>query len=203
MIHHVWGLLHHPDVEWHKISDEHESVSHLYAHHVLILAAIPVVCALIGTTRLGWTYGGIDTYKVSITNGLALGVAFYALMLVAVGLVGNVIYWLARKLESRPSRRDCIIFAGYIATPMFMSGVFALYPVFWFCMLGIVIGLLYSAYLLYKGTPSFLGISHKRGFIMSTATLCIGVLVLEVLLAIVVLLWSMGSEHSVVWRFLR
>ncbi|MBP5980317.1 MAG: YIP1 family protein [Halomonas sp.] len=203
MIHHVWGLLHHPDVEWHKISDEHESVSHLYAHHVLILAAIPVVCALFGTTRLGWTYGGIDTYKVSITNGLALGVAFYALMLVAVGLVGNVIYWLARKLETRPSRRDCIIFAGYIATPMFLSGVFALYPVFWFCMLGIVIGLIYSAYLLYKGTPSFLGISHTRGFIMSTATLCIGVLVLEVLLAIVVLLWSMGSEHSVVWRFLR
>ncbi len=129
--------------------------------------------------------------------------AFYALMLVAVGIVGSMIHWMARRIENRPSRRDCIIFAGYIATPMFLCGVFALYPAFWFCVLGMVIGLLYSTYLLYKGTPSFLGISHKQGFILSTTTLGIGVLVLEALLVVVVLLWSMGTDHSVVWHFFR
>ncbi|CAM3701412.1 Yip1 family protein [Halomonas sp. AOP12-C2-37] len=203
MIHHVWGLLHHPEREWHKISGEHETVTHLYAHHVLLLAAIPVICALIGTTQVGWTYGGSDTYKVSLSNGIALGVAFYALILLAVGIVGSVIYWMARDIEQRPSRRDCLIFAGYIATPMFICGVFALYPVFWLCMLGMVIGLVYSGYLLYRGTPSFLGISHQRGFILSIKTLGIGVLVLEALLVVTVLLWSMGTEHSVVWEFFR
>ncbi|MGO2390564.1 MULTISPECIES: Yip1 family protein [unclassified Halomonas] len=203
MIHHVWGLLHHPEREWHKISGEHETVTHLYAHHVLLLAAIPVICALIGTTQVGWTYGGSDTYKVSLSNGIALGVAFYALILLAVGIVGSVIYWMARDIEQRPSRRDCLIFAGYIATPMFICGIFALYPVFWLCMLGMVIGLVYSGYLLYRGTPSFLGISHQRGFILSIKTLGIGVLVLEALLVVTVLLWSMGTEHSVVWEFFR
>ncbi|MDN7133994.1 Yip1 family protein [Halomonas sp. MC140] len=203
MIHHVWGLLHHPEREWHKISGEHETVTHLYAHHVLLLAAIPVICALIGTTQVGWTYGGSDTYKVSLSNGIALGVAFYALILLAVGIVGSVIYWMARDIEQRPSRRDCLIFAGYIATPMFICGIFALYPVFWLCMLGMVIGLVYSGYLLYRGTPSFLGISHQRGFILSIKTLGIGVLVLEALLVVTVLLWSMGTEHSVVWDFFR
>ncbi|WP_235039624.1 Yip1 family protein [Vreelandella profundi] len=203
MIHHVWGLLHHPEREWHKISGEHETVTHLYAHHVLLLAAIPVVCALIGTTQVGWTYGGSGTYKVSLSNGIALGVAFYALILLAVGIVGSVIYWMARDIEQRPSRRDCLIFAGYIATPMFICGIFALYPVFWLCMLGMVIGLVYSGYLLYKGTPSFLGISNQRGFILSIKTLGIGVLVLEALLVVTVLLWSMGTEHSVVWDFFR
>lgn len=203
MIHHVWGLLHHPEREWQQIRGEHESISHLYAHHVLLLASIPVVCALIGTTQVGWTYGGSETYRVSLTNGIALGVAFYALMLMAVAVVGSMIHWLARRIESRPSRRDCLIFAGYIATPMFLCGVFALYPAFWFCMLGMVIGLLYSAYLLYKGTPSFLGISHERGFILSTTALGVGVLVLEALLVVIVLLWSMGTDHSVVWHFFR
>ncbi|WP_386078325.1 Yip1 family protein [Vreelandella sp. F11] len=203
MIHHVWGLLHHPEKEWHSIRGEHESISHLYAHHVLLLAAIPVVCALIGTTQVGWTYGGSETYRVSLTNGIALGVAFYALILMAVAVVGTLIHWLARRIDTRPSRRDCLIFAGYIATPMFLCGVFALYPAFWFCMLGMVIGLLYSAYLLYKGTPSFLGISHERGFILSTTTLGVGVLVLEALLVVIVLLWSMGTDHSVVWHFFR
>ncbi|MGO2241878.1 MAG: Yip1 family protein [Halomonas sp.] len=203
MIHHVWGLLHHPEREWHKISDEHETVTHLYAHHVLLLAAIPVICALIGTTQVGWTYGGSDTYKVSLSNGIALGVAFYALILLAVGIVGSVIYWMARDIEQRPSRRDCLIFAGYIATPMFICGIFALYPVFWLCMLGMIVGLVYSGYLLYRGTPSFLGISHQRGFILSIKTLGIGVLVLEALLVVTVLLWSMGTEHSIVWEFFR
>lgn len=203
MIHHVWGLLHHPEREWHKISGEHETVTHLYAHHVLLLAAIPVICALIGTTQVGWTYGGSDTYKVSLSNGIALGVAFYALILLAVGIVGSVIYWMARDIEQRPSRRDCLIFAGYIATPMFICGIFALYPVFWLCMLGMIVGLVYSGYLLYRGTPSFLGISHQRGFILSIKTLGIGVLVLEALLVVTVLLWSMGTEHSIVWEFFR
>tara|TARA_R110002049_G_scaffold95369_3_gene234196 strand:- start:24574 stop:25185 length:612 start_codon:yes stop_codon:yes gene_type:complete len=203
MVNHVWGLLHHPEQEWYKINEEHESVSHLYAHHVLLLAAVPVVCTLIGTTQVGWTYGGSETYKVSLANGIALGVAFYSLMLVAVGVVGSMIYWMARNIDNRPSRRDCLIFAGYIATPMFLCGVFALYPAFWFCVLGMVIGLLYSTYLLYKGTPSFLGISHKQGFILSTTTLGIGVLVLEALLVVVVLLWSMGTDHSVVWHLFR
>lgn len=132
MIHHVWGLLHHPEREWHSIRGEHESISHLYAHHVLLLAAIPVICALIGTTQVGWTYGGPETYRVSLTNGIALGVAFYALILMAVAVVGTLIHWLARRIDTRPSRRDCLIFAGYIATPMFLCGVFASIRLFGF-----------------------------------------------------------------------
>jgi hypothetical protein len=57
--------------------------------------------------------------------------------------------------------------------------------------------------LLYQGTPNFLGISNKEGFILSSTMLAIGVLLLEVLLMAVVLLWSMGSEHSIVWKFLH
>lgn len=201
MSNHVWGLLHHPEREWREINAEHKTISHLYLHHVLWMAAIPVVCSFIGTTQVGWTFGGEETYKVSLMNGLALGVAFYALILLAVGLVGSLIYWLARKIPNRPTQRECTIFAGYTATPMFLSGIFAIYPVFWLCLLAMIGGVIYTAYLLYKGTPSFLGISNKQGFILSGTTLGVGVLILEALLAVVVLLWSMGSEHSVVWQF--
>lgn len=200
MINHIWGLVHHPDREWREISNEHETVSHLYLHHVLWLAAIPVVSSYIGVTEFGWTFGGEDTIKVSFLSGLGLGALFYALILAAVALVGCIIHWMARKYPSRPSRRECIVFAGYIATPMFLSGLFAIYPIIWLCSLACVSGVCFTAYLLYKGTPSFLGISNQQGFILSSTTLGVGVLVLEALLAIIVLLWNMGSEHSVVWR---
>ena len=54
---HVWGLFSHPDREMHVINSENESVSHHYTHHVLLMAAIPVVCAFIGTTQIGWNFG--------------------------------------------------------------------------------------------------------------------------------------------------
>ncbi|VTM57519.1 inner membrane protein YohC [Klebsiella pneumoniae] len=31
--------------------------SHHYTHHVLLMAAVPVICAFIGTTQLGWNFG--------------------------------------------------------------------------------------------------------------------------------------------------
>lgn len=54
MLTHVWGLMAHPQREWKQMHDEHETVFHLYAHHVLILSAVPVVCSFIGTTQFGW-----------------------------------------------------------------------------------------------------------------------------------------------------
>jgi len=47
---HVWGLFSHPDREMHVIRSENETVSHHYTHHVLLMAAVPVICAFIGTT---------------------------------------------------------------------------------------------------------------------------------------------------------
>lgn len=204
MINHLWGLLHHPDREWRSINEEHETVSHLYCHHVLWLAAVPVVSSFIGTTQFGWSLGGgADDVQVSITTGLAIGACFYLLILLAVAAVGSLIHFMARKFPQRPSRQECIIFAGYIATPLFLSGIVAVYPIIWVCVLAGIIGVCYTGYLLYQGTPTFLGISHREGFILSGTVLAIGVLVLEALMVTVVLLWSMGSEHSIVWKFLQ
>lgn len=203
MINHVWGLFHHPDKEWRTINEEHETVSHLYTHHVLGMAAIPVISSFIGTTQFGWSLGGQnDDIQVSVATGIAIGICFYMLILLAVAAVGSLIHWLARKYPTRPSRHECIVFAGYVATPLFLSGVFAIYPIIWVCALACITGVAYTAYLLYKGTPNFLGISHKEGFILSSTMLAVGVLVLEALLVTVVLLWSLGSEHSVVWKFM-
>lgn len=75
-----------------------------------------------------------------------------------------------------------------------LSGIVALYPIVWLCLLAGVIGLCWSGYLLYVGIPNFLDITDEQGFIVSSATLAIGVLVLEMLLAATVLLWGYGEQ---------
>ncbi|BDH45191.1 transporter [Salmonella enterica subsp. enterica serovar Choleraesuis] len=189
---HVWGLFSHPAREMQSIKRENETISHHYLHHVLIMAAVPVICAFIGTTQFGWNFGNGTVVQLSVGTGLALAVLFYALMLAGVAVMGRVIWWMARNLPQRPSWQRCMIFAGYVATPIFLSGVVALYPVVWLCALVGTLALCYTGYLLYVGIPSFLNITQDESLSFSSSTLAIGVLVLEVLLALTVVLWGYG-----------
>ena len=189
---HVWGLFSHPDREMQVIKRENETVSHHYTHHVLLMAAIPVICAFIGTTQIGWDFGDGNVMQLSLFTGLYLGILFYALMLAGVAVMGRVIYWMARSIPQRPSLARCMVFAGYVATPLFLSGIVALYPLVWLCALIGTAALLWTGYLLYVGIPTFLNINREESLSFSGSTLAIGVLVLEVLLALTVILWGYG-----------
>jgi hypothetical protein len=189
---HVWGLLSHPDREMQVIKRENETVSHHYTHHVLIMAAIPVICAFIGTTQFGWSFGENVVVPLSLSTGFYLAILFYGLMLAGVAVMGRVIWWMARSYPQRPSLARCMVFAGYIATPLFLSGIVALYPLVWLCALVGTVALFYTGYLLYVGIPTFLNINKEEGLNFSSSTLAIGVLLLEILLALTVILWGYG-----------
>ncbi len=116
---HVWGLFAHPNREMSVIKSENETISHHYTHHVLLMAAVPVICAFIGTTQLGWNFGDGTVIKLSMLTGLALAVLFYAVMLAGVAIMGRVIWWMARQYPQQPSLKRCMVFAGYVATRCF------------------------------------------------------------------------------------
>jgi len=117
--------------------------------------------------------------------------------------MGAVIHALAERYPDRPDMRRCVVFAGYVATPLMLASVVLLYPLIWLCVLVGVFALLHSGYLLYIGIPAFLNIPRREGFLLSTGTLGIGVLVLEVLLALTVVIWTMGSEYGIGHLLLR
>ncbi|CAX58903.1 Inner membrane protein YohC [Erwinia billingiae Eb661] len=191
---HVWGLLAHPDREMRDIKQENETVSYHYTHHVLLLALIPVICAFIGTTQLGWDLGARQTIALSMVTAFGLAILFYAVILGGVAVMGRVIHWMARDYPQRPSLQRCTVFAGYVATPLFISGLVALYPLVWLCLFVGTLALVYTGYLLYVGIPLFLNIDKEESMRFSGSTLAIGVLVLEVLLALTVVLWGYGYQ---------
>ncbi|CAO97293.1 Yip1 family protein [Erwinia tasmaniensis] len=191
---HVWGLLAHPGREMRDIRQENESLSHHYVHHVLLMALIPVICAFVGTTQIGWRSGDHPAIVLSLSTAFGLAVLFYALMLTGVAVMGRVVWWMARDYPQRPTLASCRVFAGYVATPMFLSGLVALYPLAWLCALVGTLALVYTGYLMYVGIPMFLNIDKEESLRFIGSTLAIGVLVLEVLLALTVLLWGYGFQ---------
>ncbi|MCV4342288.1 Yip1 family protein [Pseudomonas capsici] len=192
MIHHVWGLFTHPDREWKQIRGEEESIGHMYLTHTLILAAIPAVSAYIGTTQIGWSIG--DRPPVMLTHGSALGMTFmsYISMLLGVAVMGGFIHWMARTYDATPTLAQCVAFATYTATPLFIGGLAALYPHMWLGMLVGTAAICYTVYLLYVGLPTFMDIPEEEGFMFSSSVLAVGLVVLVAIMAFTVVLWGVG-----------
>ncbi|QLF94517.1 YIP1 family protein [Pseudomonas sp. ABC1] len=192
MINHVWGLFAHPGQAWRDISNERQTVSRLYLSHILLLAAIPPLSAYIGTTQLGWSIAGGDPVRLTQASALPLALLSYLTMLIGIAVMGRFIHWMARTYSASPSLGQCIVFAGYTATPLFIGGLAALYPHLWLGLLAGTAAVSYTAYLLYVGLPTFMGIPRDEGFLFSSSVLAAGLVVLVSIIAASVIIWSLG-----------
>ncbi|KJH83138.1 YIP1 family protein [Pseudomonas sp. KSR10] len=192
MINHVWGLFAHPGQEWQEITGEERNVGHLHLGEVLVLAAIPAISAFIGTTQVGWSIGGGDAVKLTESSALQLTLMSYLAMLAGVAVMGGFIHWMSRTYDANPTLVQCIVFAAYTATPLFVGGLAALYPHIW---LGMIVGtaaICYTTYLLYVGLPTFMNIPSDEGFLFSSSILAVGLVVLVAIIALSVIMWGMG-----------
>jgi hypothetical protein len=187
MIHHVWGLFTHPDQEWQEIRGEEESISRLYLTHVLLLAAIPAVSAFIGTTQVGWSIGSRSPVMLTESSAMTLTIMSYLAMLAGVAAMGAFIHWMARTYDANPSLTQCVVFAAYTATPLFVGGIAALYPHLWLAMAVGTAAICYTVYLLYVGIPA-----EDEGFMFSSSVLAVGLVVLVAMIASSVIFWGLG-----------
>ncbi|MES2821499.1 MAG: Yip1 family protein [Pseudomonadota bacterium] len=192
MIHHVWGLFAHPNQEWQEIRGEEESISHMYLTHVLILAAIPAVSAYIGTTQVGWSIGSRAPVMLTETSAMQLTIMSYLAMLAGIAVMGAFINWMSRTYDASPSMAQCVVFAAYTATPLFIGGLAALYPNLWLAMMVGTGAICYTVYLLYIGIPTFMNIPTDEGFLFSSSVLAVGLVMLVSMIAVSVILWGSG-----------
>ncbi len=194
VIKHIIGLFTHPKQEWINIRNQNCSIGKCLATHTFFLAAIPAISGFIGTTQIGWRLGAGPPVKLTIDNALMIAVLYYLAMLVAVASIGALIKWMGKTYEADRPWSRAIVLASYTATPLFIIGVFQLYPILW---LNLVIGLpalAYTVYLLYTGLPIMMEVSQERGFLFSSAVLAVGLVTLIATLGITVMLWGYGLE---------
>jgi hypothetical protein len=197
VLNHVWGLIFQPKKEWKSIKDERCSIGKCYCSHVLILAAIPAIAGYIGTTQVGWSFGGFEVHKLTTQSALQIAILTYLTMLVAVFSLGKAIHWMGQTYGSKQTLPQAIALAAYAATPLWLMGFFFLYPVLWFNMLIGLPALAYTVYLLYTGVPVMMSVTQERGFLFASAVLAVGLVMLVAVLGAMAMLWSMGIGPEV------
>ena len=163
-----------------------------YVGHVMLLAAVPAVSAYVGATHVGWQGGGGAVMRLTPESAFPMALLFYLAMLAGVYAMGRLIYWMAGTYGASPSPADGVVLAAHAATPLFMVGILALYPVLWLQMILGYAGVAYAIYLLYTGVPITMGIPKERGLLFSTAVVTVGLVFVVALLAATVVLWDAG-----------
>ncbi len=192
MLAHLFGLFVHPRQEWQAIRDENCTIGKCYCSYVFLLAAIPPVSGYIGTTTFGWEIGAREAIRLAPDSALMIAIAYYLVMLVGVFSMGFMIHWMGKTYGAEQPLPRCISLAAYVATPMFLVGVFEVFPILWLNFLVGLPALAYTVYLLYTGVPIMMQISEEKGFLFSSAVLAVGLVALVCMLAASAILWGSG-----------
>ncbi len=191
ILNHLVGIYTHPKEEWQAIDNKHES--YFYAlSHIAIIALIPAIVSYYASAHLGWRIGAGDVIRLTESSALSMAVGLYFGLIVGVIALAVLIHELANAFDVKPTYTQSLELAAYTATPLFMVGFAGLYPVLWFVMTIGLIGLSYSVYLLYSGVPILMHMPEDKGFIYSSSVVTCGLVLLVILMACSVIMWSMG-----------
>lgn len=191
MLQHVIGVFTHPKKEWEVVRDTKCNLIECYVKHVLLLAAIPPICAFIGATKVGWSIGD-KTFRLTEASTLPMAIGFYLFSLLAIYIMGRSIHWMASTFDAEVSIEKAVLVATQIVTPLFLSGFIALVPIPWLIMLVGIVAMGYTVYLMYTGIPIVLNIEPEKGFILASGVLTVGLVTMVGVIATTVILWGMG-----------
>ncbi|ORU93053.1 MAG: amino acid transporter [Cycloclasticus sp. symbiont of Bathymodiolus heckerae] len=191
ILNHLNGSFLNSDKEWIKIRDTECNVKDCLIKKVLVLAAIPAICAFIGATQTGWDIGD-RSFKFTVGSTIPLVIGFYLACVSAIAILGKTIHWMADTYGTKKDLATCVLLATTVATPLLLSGVFAIVPVPWVIFLTGLFAIAYSVYLLYTGIPIVMSINPEKGFLFSSAVLTIALVTVVGILIATVILWAMG-----------
>ncbi|MCL2916879.1 Yip1 family protein [Shewanella litorisediminis] len=191
VLNHLLGLYTHPKEEWQTIEKNHEALKSSMSH-LLLIALIPPICSYFAMAHIGWNPGAGEPLFLTSQSAIYMSVGMYFGLIAGVFGLAYLAHWMAITFDAKPDFTQALELATYTATPLFMVGLSALYPVLWFMMVIGLIGLAYSVYLLYTGVPIIMNIPEEKGFIYASSVVTAGLVLLVALMAGSVILWSLG-----------
>lgn len=188
LIERIQAILLKPKQTWPVIAAEPADVATIYSRYVVILAAIPAICAFIGWTLIGGGAFGVS-YRLPIATGLVQLVVGYLLSLVAVYVLALIVNALAPTFGGTKDMVAALKVVAYGSTAGFIGGVFSLLPSL--ALLGLVAAL-YSLYLIYTGLPVLMRCPPGKAGAYTAVVFVCGIVAMIVLGAVSSLFVSRG-----------
>lgn len=140
----AYGLMREPKKEWEQIRAEETTIPHILLGYVAPLAAVPIVCDLIGQSVFN------NALQVEFGQALIRAVITWLISIGIVFFLGIVVNIAAESFEAEKNDLAAQKIAAYSYTPAFLSGVFLLWPPLgWLPMFALAWGV----FIMYRGLP--------------------------------------------------
>ncbi len=155
--------------------DQKVSVNSLMINYVAILALVPLVGRLLGDLLFESGHGRI-AYAVGGS------IVAYILDLIAVFVIGYVIWKLAPSFKTSTNQAKATMLAAFVYTPVFLIGIFSFVPILGYLS---VLGLLYGLYILYRGLPIVLNTPADKTVMYVIAVLVASIILIAIISLII------------------
>ena len=180
----VKNILVTPKTEWVTIETERMPSIQLLSSYLLLLALIPAACQFIGQGFIGTSVLGIKVGG-TIAWGLRSAISSYVTMVGSAYLAALVINMLATSFGSEKNFDQAFALVVYSFTPMYVAGIFYIFP-----SLSILVMLagIYGLYLLYIGLQPMMKTPADKTvvyFILSLVCIIIAWIVIGAILGII------------------
>jgi hypothetical protein len=179
LIDRIKNILLTPKTEWPVIAGESATTGSLFTGYALILAALPLVGALIGGLALGGLIGGAGMGFVLVPAilGYILGLAILYLM----SIIANA---LAPSFDGQKDPIQALKLLVYSATPIWLAGLLSFIPGIGFLLT--LAGFAYGCYLIYLGAQSLMKVPEQKSIGYSIVTVVIWIVLTFVISGVII-----------------
>jgi hypothetical protein len=170
-----------PHATWTIIKEESGDMKQLFLNYAAPLALIPSVSSLIGITLVGFRAANGVYMRAPFWEALVGSIIGYFFHLLGIGAGIWAVKIMAPYFNSRLDIFSAAKLVIYALTPMWLTGVFAIFPgTGYLSILG-----LYAVYLLWLGVPSVMETPPRKIMWFTVSILTAG-LFINLLLSIIV-----------------
>ncbi len=157
-----------PAETWPVIDAEPATVASIYKDWLIIMAAIPAVCAFIGLSLVGVGFG----FRIPIVYGLESMVVRYVLSLAAAFVMALIVDALAPTFGGQKNQVAALKVVAYGSTASYVAGVLSLLPAL--SLLGLIAAC-YSIYLIWLGLPVLMKCPKDKAAGYTAVVIIIGI----------------------------
>jgi len=181
-----------PKQIFNEIKTEQTTLQNLIIY--LAVFALPgLIGYIIGYGVVGITYSyrfAYLSYKVGIGHAVGFGIFYYIMTIIGVIAFGYVVNFLAPNFKSKQNLIQAMKLVVFTATPALLAGIFNIFP-----PLGllVILGAIYSLYLLYIGIPVLMETPNDQHIIY---------LIISIVVYIVIVFIISWITSSLMWAAL-
>lgn len=183
-----------PTEEWKIIAGEPATIGGLFGNYAVILALIPVICAILfngvlGISAAGMTGLGDGGMSMGLTAIAGMALVSFILSLITLYLMGTIVNIVSPSFNGTSDKLQAMKLMTYASTPTWLVAL-----VSWIPFLGALLTLAaiaYVVYLIYLGLNPVLGVPQEK-----VAGFTVVIVLIYVVLALIISGIIVGLVYS-------